>query len=148
MIEIDYFKKVVCPVQNKTVQKLAELAGRKEKKIKGRIEVVVVGETEIKSLNAQYRGKKAVTDVLSFAWQENGLKNGSDDLLGQIYLCYPRITRQAKDFGVTAKEEFARMLVHGLLHLVGYDHAQKKEADLMFGLQEQVLMEAKGAKII
>ena len=116
-------------------------ASKKEKKIKGIVEVNIIGDSEMTKLNFQHRGKKYPTDVLSFSWQEDSLIK--TDYLGQIYICQNQIKRQAKDWEASEKEEFARMLVHGLLHLVGYDHQQKKDAQKMFGLQEKVLKDLK-----
>ena len=106
-------------------------------KVNGEAEVNVVGDKEIKDLNRRYRGKNCVTDVLSFAWTED--KKVKSGLLVQIYICYPQIARQAKELCVGAPEEFARMLAHGLLHLLGYDHIKKTEAGKMFKIQENIV---------
>ena len=58
---------------------------------------------------------------------------------GDIFVCVPQIIRQSKQFGVTPKEECVRMLVHGVLHLLGYDHQTKHDADEMFSIQEGVV---------
>ncbi len=120
-----------------SVDKIVSLAARAEKKIHGTVEVTIVGEKKIKALNLKYRGKNLVTDVLSFSWLEGGEMPG--DFLGQIFICYPQIVRQAKEYKVSVEEEFARMLVHGLLHLVGYDHVKENEAKKMFVLQEKII---------
>lgn len=106
-------------------------------KINGELEVSVVGDREMKELNYRYRGKDCVTDVLSFAWQED--KQVKSEFLGQIYICYPQIARQAKEFGVKIGEEFVRMLAHGFLHVAGYDHLKKLEAEKMFKIQEEII---------
>lgn len=116
---------------------LAQKISGFEKKIKGDVEINIVGEKEIKSLNKKYRNKNKVTDVLSFAWQED--KKIKSNFLGQIYICLPQIKRQAKEYNVTIKEEFKRMLIHGLLHLVGYDHQIDKDEKKMFALQDKIL---------
>jgi probable rRNA maturation factor len=77
-----------------------------------------------------FRGKDKVTDVISFGWQEDSLV--PSDVLGEIYICYKQIERQAKHFKCSTKEEFTRMLAHGLLHSVGYDHISKSQASRMF----------------
>ena len=120
-----------------SVDKIVSLAARAEKKIHGTVEVTIVGEKKIKALNLKYRGKDKVTDVLSFSWLEGGKMPG--DFLGQIFICYPQIVRQAEEYKVSVEEEFARMLVHGLLHLVGYDHVKENEAKKMFVLQEKII---------
>jgi probable rRNA maturation factor len=59
--------------------------------------------------------------------------------LGQIFIAYPQIKRQAKQYKISEKEEFVRMLVHGLLHLVGYDHNTIKDEKKMLNLQEKIV---------
>lgn len=106
-------------------------------KANGELEVSVVGDKEMKDLNYRYRGKNCVTDVLSFAWQED--KKIKSEFLGQIYVCYPQIVRQAKELSIKTSEEFARMLAHGFLHLLGHDHIKKSEAKTMFKIQEKIV---------
>lgn len=96
------------------------------------VSVHCIGDMKMTRLNAQYRGKAYPTDVLSFPLGEN-------NDIGDLFLCVPQIIRQAKQFGVAAKEECIRMLAHGTLHLVGYDHAHPAEAKEMFALQERVV---------
>lgn len=119
---------------------ISEAAAKHEKKIKGLVEITVIGDAAMKKLNHQYRGKNKVTDVLSFGWQEGGKMPST--ILGEIYICYPQIKRQAKTFACSHKEEFTRMLVHGLLHSVGYDHITKRQAEKMFPLQEKIVAKA------
>lgn len=91
------------------------------------ISVAFVSEKEMRRLNKQYRGKDASTDVLSFeGWDE-------------IFLCYPVLKRQAKQMGHTTRSEAVFLLVHGLLHLAGYDHLNPKDAARMFPLQARLL---------
>lgn len=143
MIDIAYHKEVVCPITTTQVSLITKIAAKHEKKIKGLVEVTIVSDAVIKKLNKQYRGKNKVTDVLSFGWQEGG--DMPTTMLGEIYICYSQIQRQAKTFKCSAKEEFVRMLVHGLLHIVGYDHVSKSEAAKMFPLQEKIVAKAHDA---
>lgn len=137
MIDVSIFKKSPIPYTEKWVKEIVGIAAKKEKKIKGEVEIIIVGDSEIKRLNKQFRNKNKVTDVLSFAWQEDNMV--VTNVLGQIYVCYPQIKRQAKIWQTTIKEEFSRMLVHGLLHLVGHDHMAEKDANKMFALQEEII---------
>lgn len=146
MISVEYFASASSPLTKKQIQAIAECAARREKKIRGAIEVSMVSESKIKKINKEYRGKDAVTDVLSFSWVEGGKIPG--ELLGEMYICYPQIKRQAKELFIPHKEEFARMLVHGLLHIVGYDHVREVDSKKMFKLQEQIVEEVKKKKII
>lgn len=129
------------------VQKILLAASRVEKKISGEVEVNIVGDDEIRELNRLHRGKNKTTDVLSFGWGDAVFPGEKrEKMLGQLFVCYPQIIRQAKRFGVTEKEEFARMLAHGLLHLAGYDHLGKAQAEKMFRLQEKVVELSLGKK--
>ena len=108
--------------------------------------VSVVGDRKIRSLNKQYRDRDAVTDVLSFGY-EGG--EGDYDMnedgelirqLGDVVICLPQVKRQAKRIGRTIRAEFALMVVHGTLHLLGYDHETMTQERRMFGLQHEVLL--------
>lgn len=99
----------------------------------GDVSVHIVGTTRMRQLNHMYRGVDRPTDVLAF---ETGEQWGDAEELGDIFLCQPYIIAQAKRFGVSQKEEAIRMLVHGMLHLLGYDHEMEKDAAIMFSKQE------------
>lgn len=75
----------------------------------------------MKLLNSRYRGIRSVTDVLSFPLADDNFP-ASHDLLGDIVICIPVALVQAKHFGVNFYDELLRLFVHGLLHLIGYDH--------------------------
>lgn len=136
MTEIVYNKQVGCPWTKKAVKRLLAVI-KKKIKLKGGLEVNIIGSAAMRKLNRQTRGKDKVTDVLSFAWQEDKILKSN--FLGEIYICYPRIVSQAKSFDVPVKEEFIRIFTHGILHLTGYDHIKKKDAQKMFMLQEQIV---------
>lgn len=104
------------------------------------ISVHLIGDARMKSLNKQYRGQNKTTDVLSFAMKD-GMSMPMGNELGDIFISIPRIRVQAHKHDVSFKEEFVRMLVHGVLHLLQYDHITKKDADNMFGLQEVIVSE-------
>lgn len=142
MIDVEINIKIKkCLLSPKEINSIVLNTSKKEKKIKGIVEINVIGDSEMTKMNFEHRGKKYPTDVLSFSWQEDSMIK--TDYLGQIYICQNQIKRQSKDWEATDKEEFARMLVHGLLHLVGYDHLVEKDAKKMFGLQEKILKELK-----
>ncbi|MFA6424239.1 MAG: rRNA maturation RNase YbeY [Candidatus Magasanikbacteria bacterium] len=139
MIKINYNSNIKNKYSAKDLQKIALKTARKEKKIMGMVEVNMVGDKEMTKLNFNYRGKKCPTDVLSFAWEED--KTIRSKILGQIYICYPQIKRQAREWKIKEQEELSRMLIHGLLHLVGHDHIKKEQAKKMFKIQEEVINE-------
>lgn len=95
------------------------------------LSIQFVGEKKIRELNKEYRGVDRVTDVLSF-----GL-DGED--LGDIFICYAQIRKQAKIYKVSVKEELARMLAHGVLHLLGFGHQNKSDEKKMLKLQDKLI---------
>lgn len=137
MLKFDYIKKINCPISPKLIEKTIKFFSKEAKSLKGGLEIAVIGDREMKKINYHYRGKNKTTDVLSFAFQEE--KNIKTDFLGQIFISYAQIKRQAKEYKISEKEEFVRMLVHGLLHLIGHDHETKTKEQKMFKYQELVV---------
>lgn len=104
------------------------------------LSIVFVDEEEIQDLNREYRGRDAVTDVISFAFEDNENHLPSDvRVLGDIYICIPRMKEQAKEYGHSEKRELSFLVVHGMLHLLGYDHMDALEEKRMFALQDEIL---------
>lgn len=104
------------------------------------VRVHFVGTMRMQTLNRTYRGVDRPTDVLSFPLQEDsGFFSQETEDLGDIFLCPLYVIAQAKRYGVSFEQEFFRMVVHGMLHLLGYDHQKKKDAEQMFFVQEQLL---------
>lgn len=99
--------------------------------------IVVTDNHAVYLLNKKYRNKAKPTDVLSFPL---GIKT-THLHLGDIVISIDKVYEQAKEFNVTPKDEFKRLLVHGLLHLLGYDHenVSRKEAQKMFSKQSRLL---------
>lgn len=106
-------------------------------------EISLVSEEEIQRINREYRDKDQVTDVISFAFEDNqDFKTDNFRFLGEIYICIPRMKEQAVLYEHGEKRELAFLVVHGLLHLLGYDHQTKEDEEKMFSLQEEILNEA------
>ena len=104
------------------------------------LSIVFVGEEEIQDINREFRNKDEVTDVISFAFEDNGNNLPSDiRILGDIYICIPRMILQAKEYEHSEKRELSFLVVHGLLHLLSYDHMKKEDEKVMFALQDEIL---------
>ncbi len=88
--------------------------------------VALVGDRKMRDLNRRFRGLDKVTDVLSFATDPvpAGLSPGPAPLLGDVVIATGRAARQARAAGQTNADEWRRLALHGLLHLLGYDHEQ------------------------
>ena len=106
------------------------------------LNIVIVDNKKIREINRDYRNKDAVTDVISFAFEEVNDVNYEDvRFLGEIYISYERCVEQAADFGHSVKREFCYLAVHGLLHLLGYDHMNEEDKKVMRALEEEILNE-------
>ncbi len=108
--------------------------------------VVFVDEDKIKSINNDYRGIFKVTDVISFAFEDNGKLNIDIRNLGDIFICIPKMIEQAKEYGHSETREICFLCVHGILHLLGYDHMNEIEEKIMIEKQELVLNEFEETK--
>ena len=106
------------------------------------VDVWITGDEEIHALNREHRGVDRPTDVLSFAFQETeSFPTAPDEApsLGQVVLSFPRAVSQARECGHAAELEVAFLLVHGVLHLLGYDHGGPGEERRMFNRQDAIL---------
>ena len=103
------------------------------------ISLTFVGKHKIKSLNREYLGRSGVTDVICFNLSEQDRIDSEGPLLGDIYICLTRAREQAEDLGLPLEEELIRLAAHGVLHLLGYDHENEKDARRMFKLQEEAV---------
>ena len=88
------------------------------------VNVVLCTDEFVREMNKNYRGLDKVTDVLSYEWHE-------EDFLGEIYIARDQVKRQAPEYGNTFYAELKRVLVHGLLHLSGYDHIKAADRKVM-----------------
>ena len=109
------------------------------------VDVNLVNDEEIHQINRDYRNVDRITDVISFAFNDDDSSLGmiKDEeiphLLGEIFICIPQALRQAKEIGNSDERELSFLFVHGLLHLLGYDHMKEEDAKIMFPLQDEIL---------
>ncbi len=108
------------------------------------VSVSVVDNEEIQSLNRQYRNIDSVTDVLSFPLLEpeeleTELKQNLLLPIGDIILCYPRALEQAEEYGHSIEREVAFLTIHSTLHLLGYDHLNNHDEEIMINKQKETL---------
>lgn len=99
--------------------------------------VIVCGSAKIRSLNKYYRDIDKVTDVLSF---EENSGDKEDYYLGEVFINVDRVYSQARNYGHSVLREYTFLIVHGLLHLCGYDHTRSlKDEKIQFDLQDKIL---------
>ncbi|MCH6566056.1 MAG: rRNA maturation RNase YbeY [Proteobacteria bacterium] len=96
----------------------------------------LVGEAESRALNSQYRAKNAPTNVLSFTVENDYLDY---ECLGDLVICAPIVEQEAQQQGKPLPAHWAHMVIHGMLHLQGYDHQNAAEADEMEALEAKIL---------
>lgn len=114
--------------------------------------LLITDDEEVRRLNQRYRGVDRTTDVLSFPLMENGLQNCNGNCkepfilpgdtspqLGEVIVSYPQAQRQARRAKTPVEEEINRLLVHGFLHLLGYDHEQPEERKSMRQRERRIL---------
>ena len=105
--------------------------------------VIIVDNEFIHKMNKEYRGIDRPTDVISFALEdEHDIDYDDFRLLGDIYISIDKAKEQAKEYGHSLRREICFLSVHGLLHLLGYDHMEKEDEKVMFARQEMILNEA------
>jgi probable rRNA maturation factor len=112
----------------------AALAGRREA---GELTIRVVGVTEGTALNETYRHRSGPTNVLSFPIDDS--PDLDLPLLGDLVICAPLVMREAHEQQKPAMAHWAHLTVHGILHLLGYDHEVPREAEIMEGLEAEIL---------
>ncbi len=129
----DYFK---------VIKKVLKI-GLKELEIKKvEFNIIIVDNNYIHDLNKKYRGIDRETDVISFALEDDKTFNPKTRVLGDVYISLDKAISQADEYGHSLERELCFLAVHGMLHLLGYDHMEKSEEEIMFSLQEKILDEA------
>lgn len=102
--------------------------------------VIMVDNESIHKINKEYRNIDRPTDVITFALEDNKLIDIPNvRVLGDIYISYDKVISQALEYNHSKEREICFLGVHGLLHLLGYDHMNKKDEEKMFNLQKELL---------
>lgn len=114
--------------------------------VSGEVSVIYVDDSRIQALNRSYRNVDSATDVLSFSMLEGDepfpeFEDDAVPMLGDIVVSVDTAVRQANEYGHTLERELAFLLVHGFLHLNGYDHDEDEAEREMFAIQETVLVQ-------
>lgn len=130
-----------------TYLRVAALATLKQQGVTGAAEmtVVITDDASVRDLNRRFRGIDRTTDVLAFYESDTrgpfagGGLAGFPEYLGDVVISLPQARRQAKEVECTVTEELQLLIVHGTLHLLGYDHAESKEKARMWAVQEELL---------
>ena len=108
------------------------------------ISLIMTSNEYIKNINRDFRKKDTPTDVISFAYREEPFPQAEEEIeeLGDIYISLERALEQSVEYEVTLKEEVKRLLVHGILHLIGYDHETSPKDEETMRAKEDELFES------
>lgn len=137
---VDFFefnpKKIIKKVVKATFKKL-------NIKSKHEINFMITDSETIHKYNLEYRNIDRPTDVISFAYIDSTNDRSLPYELGDILICTSKVIDQANDYGHSILREFAFLVTHGMLHLLGYDHMTKEDEEEMFSLQDKILEKLK-----
>jgi probable rRNA maturation factor len=109
------------------------------------VNLVIVDDREIRRLNRRYRGKNKATDVLSFGYPAGPER---DAVVGDVYVSHETLSRDARRLGLDERHLSMRIVVHGLLHVVGYDHESDADAARMERRERTVLKRVLPARVV
>ncbi len=101
--------------------------------------IIFIDNKRIHEINKEYRGVDRPTDVISFALEDHEDIKLETRVLGDIYISIEKAREQAEEYGHSLKREISFLAVHGLLHLLGYDHMNEEDEKVMFELQDKIL---------
>ncbi len=137
--EFDKYEEIYQKLMEKTFKKL-------NIKKDYEVDVNLIDNERIHEINREYRHVDRSTDVISFAFLDHvdgevTIKGDIPTLLGEIFISVDKAKEQANAYGHSLLREMSFLFVHGLLHLLGYDHMTKEEETVMFSLQEEILKE-------
>jgi len=100
------------------------------------LDIAFLSDAEIQALNRDHRGIDKTTDVLSFHYFEDFSDVAEDDIAGEIILSESRILAQAEEYGHTAEKEFETLVIHSILHIIGFDHETDEDYETMWSYEE------------
>ncbi len=122
------------PFSGNQLRRLIDLFHEHEKRNFLRVEVVFVDDSEILEMNRRYLGHDHVTDIITFPYHEN-----DEPLEGTLFCCAPQIRRQSEELDVTFDTEVLRIVIHGLLHLIGYNDKTEAQRSHMHSLENKYI---------
>ena len=139
LIAVD--EEIVAAIESDRLEALADAVMDAEGLPLGELGVVVTDDETIRELNREYAGDDTPTDVLAFSLREGEEFASPDGVLrlGEVIISYPTARRQAADAGIPVEREIEHLLVHGVLHLLGYDHAEPQEEERMRSRERDLL---------
>ncbi len=128
-------------IDSERLEGVASAAMEREGLPSAELSVLITDDETVRELNREYAGDDTPTDVLAFSLREGEEFASPDGVLrlGEVIISYPTARRQAADAGIPVEREIEHLLVHGVLHLLGYDHAEPQEEDRMRARERDLL---------
>jgi probable rRNA maturation factor len=127
------------PVSQEKLEKIVRYAFQMTGSEEGDVSLVVCDDERITELNEKYTNRKETTDVLAFSMREGEGLASIGTMLGDIVISIDRAAQQATELGETLEEEFVILFVHGLLHLLGFDHQNRREKSNMHEYTKKIV---------
>jgi probable rRNA maturation factor len=124
------------PFKQSLVPRLIRLIEKGENTLFISLEIIFTNEEEIIEINSKYLNRDYVTDIISFRYDED---NTNQAIEGSLYCCAPRIEEQSRELNTNPRDEYLRIISHGLLHLAGYDDQSEEEKKQMTELEDHYL---------
>ena len=131
-------------IDEKLLYKVANYALEYEKVSNAVLNIIIVDNEYIHKINREYRGVDRETDVISFALEDDDtFVKLPIRVLGDIYISIDRVKSQALEYGHSETREISFLTVHGILHLLGYEHMKEEDEKIMFNKQDNILSDLK-----
>ena len=131
-------------IDEKLLYKVANYALEYEKVSNAVLNIIIVDNEYIHKINREYRGVDRETDVISFALEDDDtFVKLPIRVLGDIYISIDRVKSQALEYGHSETREISFFILHGILHLLGYDHMNEEDEKIMFNKQDNILSDLK-----
>ena len=140
MNEIDLINETKEEIDLDDLRKVIDKALESENVSNAIMNVIIIDNERIHEINKEYRGIDRPTDVISFALEDDKTFINTDfRVLGDIYISIDKVHEQAKTYGHSERRELSFLTVHGVLHLLGFDHMEKEDEIVMFKKQDEIL---------
>jgi rRNA maturation RNase YbeY len=130
---------VKVPLSQRKAESILALLSKQEEAGFAFVEVVFVSEEEIVRINQEHLDRYYVTDIISFRYDDGQESGDKSAIEGTLFCCAPRILEQSAEFKEPVEREFQRILIHGLLHLVGYEDTSEEDKNAMTELENKYL---------
>lgn len=139
MFSLQILEKPSFPLSQKVLDDIAQsISNTTDEAQNWVVNLVFLDPQSIQNLNKKYRGKDSVTDVLSFHYHDDFEALSEEDLAWEIVLCEEKIISQWQEYGLWTEKEFYKLVIHSIIHLLGYDHETDEEYKEMQELEDSI----------